>query len=119
MCAFRESVHADAPPFAAPQGTQLPRMAVATSETTSQTDSLLPQPAPAPPPPERFASEMVTSRPSSVALTPTPRLEQPAMKSESESADASDAVNLPQFAASAVHQKCAWERARVCVCVCE
>ena len=76
-------------------------MAVATSETTAQTDSPPLPPAPAPAPPERFASEMVTTRPSSVALTPTPRAEQPEMKRENESGDAVDPENLLQLAASA------------------
>ena len=78
----------------------MPKMSVATRETTSQTDSLLPPPAPAPAPPERVV-KMVTTRPSSFAVTMTPRAEQFAMKRESESCDAVDAENLPQLAESA------------------
>ena len=80
----------------------MPRTSVATRETTAQTDSLLPPPAPAPAPapPERVV-KMVTTRPSSFAVTMTPRAEQSAMKRESESRDAVDAENLPQLAASA------------------
>ena len=77
----------------------MPKTSVATRETTSQTDSLLPPPAPAPP--ERFASEMSTTRPSSFAVKLTPNSEQSAMKRESDSYDAVDAENLPQLAASA------------------
>ena len=44
---------------------------------------------------------MVTTRPSSFAVTMKPRAEQSAMKRESESCDAVDAENLPQLAASA------------------
>ena len=76
----------------------MPKTSVATRLTTSQTDSLLPPPAPAPP--ERVV-KMVTTRPSSFAVTMTPRAEQFAMKRESESCDAVDAENLPQLAASA------------------
>ena len=79
----------------------MPKTEVATRETTSQTDSLL-LPPPAPAPPERFASEMVTTRSLSVALTMTPRAEQPVMKRENESGNAADAKNSPQLAASAV-----------------
>ena len=78
----------------------MPKTSVATRETTSQTDSLLPPPAPAPAPPERVV-KMVTTRPSSFAVTMTPRAEQSAMKRESESCDAVDAENLTQLAASA------------------